>query len=92
MLIAPPKPNPVTGESDFSADLTLRAGADGTARVEVWDALGRLVSRDELALQRGTNEYQLKLGNAPSGRYAYVVRFFSTSGEGQAMGSVMLMR
>lgn len=92
LLITPPKPNPVTAENDYSTGLTLHAGADGTARIEVWDALGRLVSREDLALRRGPNDHQLKFGNAPSGRYSYIIRFFSASGEGQARGSVMLMR
>ncbi|MDP4199979.1 MAG: hypothetical protein Q8922_07265 [Bacteroidota bacterium] len=92
LLVAPARPNPVTGENDYSTSLHLQTAENGTAKVQIWDALGRLVSQDEIVIERGSHDYHLKLANAPSGRYSYVVRFISAHGESRARGSVVVMR
>ncbi|MDP4199978.1 MAG: choice-of-anchor D domain-containing protein [Bacteroidota bacterium] len=93
LLIAPPKPNPVTAQTGFTADLDLRAACDGRAEISVSDALGRSVSKQSIAIAgRNPAELTLNLNAFPAGTYYYAITFTSANGAFRKMGSLVLMR
>jgi len=92
--VEPARPNPVTSQArGYSTTLELHAEMDGTADVEVFDALGRSVAKTNVALAQGTTEpCRLDFTQLPGGSYFYSVRFHSAIGDARSRGSLLLLR
>jgi len=94
ILATGPTPNPVNAEtgSDLT-HFTLQSYADGMAIIELFDALGRSVSREDFSVKRDEIEpYSFDFKGSPAGSYFYTIRFFSSLGTVVRGGSIMVLR
>lgn len=92
LLIAPPNPNPITRESGSRLHFNLESIADGAARVEIFDALGRSRAIASQTLAKGGNDVALDLSNLEGGSYYYSIHFESEAGTVQHRGSIVVMK
>lgn len=90
---AHPRPNPVT--DGYAAAIAIQAAMTGTAHIEVFDLLGRTLTSDNIAIERGTRDYRLELSGEPAGKYSYLITFYpDAQGKGivHARGSLLLLK
>ncbi|MDP4220376.1 MAG: choice-of-anchor D domain-containing protein [Bacteroidota bacterium] len=76
LMIEDPRPNPVTLQSNYQAILPFTAYEAGNAEISYFDALGRCVSSETLAIDK-PGKYSLHFDGAKlaGGNYEYVLRF-----------------
>jgi hypothetical protein len=88
-----PTPNPVGEDEGYMTEIDLHSYADGIAEIELCDALGRTISRENFSLQTGeTVPCSLDLRNSPAGSYFYTIRYQSQFGTTAKNGSILLIR
>jgi photosystem II stability/assembly factor-like uncharacterized protein len=92
LLIAPPNPNPLTHENGGKVHFGLTPTNDGSAQIEIFDALGRSRTKRTQSLSNGSNDVQLDLSSLEGGSYYYTIHFESVAGTAEHRGSLVVVK